>query len=88
MVTLCTTTPASSSCGRPHLEAAIAHAHERAAALGIRQRVTLQRGGMLHFVIRRGEMCDRVFWRAGRNQWCRLTPGHAGQCEPQGAGRA
>jgi hypothetical protein len=89
VVNLCVTS-AAASCGRPTFEGAIAHAVERAAALQVRQRVTVQRDRTtgLHFVIRRGEMCDRIFWRGGRNQWCRLVPGHAGQCEPQGPGRA
>jgi hypothetical protein len=41
------------TCGRPDLEAAIAHARERAAFLGTRQRVIVQRDRTtgVHFVI-------------------------------------
>lgn len=51
---LCMSTRAE-SCGRPDHEDALQHAYERAAALGQRQRVTIQSGslsGHAYYVIR------------------------------------
>jgi hypothetical protein len=50
---LCITSCAE-SCGRPRLETAVAHATARAAALGVRQQIRIQRtaGVGTYFVIR------------------------------------